>query len=98
VEPTSQDRIVARGHLDGARGALRQLAAAASSGGNSLSTEVVRGAVQIAISSLDEVGRSLALDEPDVQRVACPFCGNLVMPAASLCGFCWRKLTPKSGT
>ena len=27
----------------------------------------------------------------DSPRVACAFCGNAMMPAATICGFCWRR-------
>ena len=31
-----------------------------------------------------------------IARVGCSFCGRMVMPAATLCGFCWRVLSPKT--
>jgi uncharacterized OB-fold protein len=44
---------------------------------------------------VDEAVRLLAQGgEPaDVSRVPCSFCGQLIVPAATLCGFCWRKRT-----
>jgi hypothetical protein len=35
------------------------------------------------------------LSEPgEIARIGCRFCGRMIMPAASLCGFCWRLLNP----
>jgi hypothetical protein len=38
---------------------------------------------------------------PEVPRVACTFCGSMIMPTATLCGFCWLRRadppTAKSG-
>jgi hypothetical protein len=33
-------------------------------------------------------------EAPEAGRVPCSFCGQAIMSAATLCGFCWRKRTP----
>jgi hypothetical protein len=38
--------------------------------------------------------RDISLDPqalPDAPRVPCSFCGKMIMPNATLCGFCWRR-------
>ena len=45
------------------------------------------------IASFDDLVHQLALGpEPDVRE--CPDCGGIGMRAATVCGTCWRKLTP----
>jgi hypothetical protein len=40
----------------------------------------------------DLVGQLALGPEPEVRQ--CPACGQYGMKAATLCGFCWTKLTP----
>jgi hypothetical protein len=71
------------------------LAAGDGGGGAGL----VRGHAAAARGQLDEAVRLLAQGgEPTpVARVPCSFCGQMIMPAATLCGSCWRKRTPTTG-
>ncbi len=62
-------------------------------------TPVDRLAAELHFTKAHESLRALATVlqplAPDVASgVACPFCGNRVMRAATLCGSCWRKLDP----
>ena len=34
-----------------------------------------------------------AVKQDDIVRQPCPSCGNMINVAATLCGFCWHKLT-----
>jgi hypothetical protein len=57
--------------------------------------EVVRVTLQ---QQLTEVDRLLAESTPDAEsgphQGPCRFCGNVIMSAATTCGFCWHKLEP----
>jgi hypothetical protein len=44
----------------------------------------------------DQMVGALALSPAAVMR-DCPHCGNQGMGAATLCGYCWKKLTPLEG-
>jgi hypothetical protein len=75
---------------------LRILAGMARPGEAAIATTAVNGAVVALRAQVDEVVRlnALADGEPDPMRVPCPFCRQLIMRRATLCGFCWRKLVP----
>ena len=47
--------------------------------------------LQRAASSLEEL---IGLCQPIPTLRACPVCGKNGMAAATLCGYCWTKLTP----
>jgi hypothetical protein len=48
------------------------------------------------LASFTDLVEQLALGpEPEVRR--CPVCQHLGMRAATLCGYCWTKLTPPTG-
>ncbi|HEX3902154.1 MAG TPA: hypothetical protein VH853_04835 [Polyangia bacterium] len=75
---------------------LRILAGMAQPGEPALAPATVNGAVMALRAQVDEVVRLSALDDSQSApvRVPCPFCQQLIMPTAILCGFCWRRLTP----
>jgi hypothetical protein len=48
------------------------------------------------LASFTDLVEQLALGpEPEVRR--CPVCQHLGMRMATLCGYCWTKLTPPTG-
>jgi hypothetical protein len=49
----------------------------------------------LAASMTDLVDQLALGSEPDVRE--CPACKQIGMRAATLCGYCWTKLTPPSG-
>ncbi|HET6146645.1 MAG TPA: hypothetical protein VFH68_03880 [Polyangia bacterium] len=94
MDRTGPDFDLAKQSLQGAEVALRRLLAAASPVGASVSADQIRGAGENVVRALAEVDKALTGDaEP--ARIACPSCARKVMPAATLCGFCWRRLDPK---
>jgi hypothetical protein len=90
---SDSDQAAARRHLEVVQAGLRQLDTTAAMGQGNVSSTVVHGAVSAALSGLDGavVLLSVAGDEP---RVGCGHCGRMVMSAATLCGYCWRVLSP----
>jgi hypothetical protein len=42
------------------------------------------------------MSRDSALSE-ESPRIACAFCGKPMMPAATICGFCWRRPIDSKG-
>ena len=87
------DQAGVRHHLEVVQAGLRQLDATASTGGAGVASSVVHGAIKAAMSELD--GAVLLLSGPgEASRIGCRFCGRMVMPTATLCGYCWRALTP----
>jgi hypothetical protein len=50
----------------------------------------------LAASWADLVGQLALGPEPEVRE--CPVCKHIVMRAATLCGYCWTKLTPPNGS
>ena len=87
------DRVAARRHLELAQAGLRALDTTASAAGSVPTPSVIRGLVAGALNELD--GAVRLLSEPaEIGRIGCRFCGRMIMPAASLCGFCWRVLNP----
>jgi hypothetical protein len=50
----------------------------------------------VLLASFTDLVEQLALGpEPEVRR--CPVCQHLGMRMATLCGYCWTKLTPTTG-
>jgi hypothetical protein len=48
------------------------------------------------LASFTDLVEQLALGpEPEVRR--CPVCKHIGMRTATLCGYCWTKLTPPTG-
>ena len=52
-----------------------------------------RGRLDALRSSLGELAQHLALG-PEPELCACPVCHRPGMRSATLCGYCWTKLTP----
>jgi hypothetical protein len=97
MELTDPALAVARRHLDAARAALRDLGSGSiADSAIVVARTLVHSAVHVAMNELDGLDRALAPDEPGIQPIACPFCANRIMPAATLCGFCWRDLTSQN--
>jgi len=97
MECTDPALAAARRHLDAARAALRGLdSGSIADGAVVIARTLVQTAVNDAMNELDSVARSLAPDEPGVEPIACPCCANLIMPAATLCRFCWRELASQT--
>jgi hypothetical protein len=89
---SDSDQAAARRRLEVVQEGLRGLDATASASGADVRTSIVHGAVTAAINELD--GAVSLLSAPgETARIPCRFCGRLVMPAATLCGFCWRALS-----
>jgi hypothetical protein len=90
------DRAAVFHQLRAAQESLRHLAALLAAGGGSVDGKVAGGPTAAAQGQVDEAVRLLALKGglSEVGRVSCSFCGQMIMPAATLCGFCWRKRTP----
>src|SRR5438552_7799210 len=87
------DQIAARRHLELAQAGLRRLDTPVSTAGGEPTASVMRGVVTAAMNELD--GAVRLLSEPgEIARIGCRFCGRMIMPAATLCGFCWRVLGP----
>jgi hypothetical protein len=92
MEPSARDRSTVDMFLVAAEERLRALGALLDTGG-----EI--GALRVAVASaLDALGDAHAIvaDPREAQRVACPHCGYRVMPDATLCLSCWRRLAPTS--
>ena len=88
------DRFAAEMHFAKARENLRALAALLVP----QASGAVRAALATAVGALDSAAAELDPDASDGARIACPFCGSRVMRAATLCGSCWRKLSPVHGS
>jgi hypothetical protein len=85
---------LARRHLDAARAALRSLDDMAMPQGVTLSGKVVSQHLGVAMNELSGVDQQMSLVSSallDPPRVPCSFCGKMIMPTATLCGFCWRR-------
>lgn len=73
--------------LQAARLTLRALAARADGDGAvSMPGHAVTAEVNLILSELEGVDGAA----PAPLRVPCDFCGRQIMPAATLCGFCWH--------
>ena len=88
---------LARRSLQAARAALRSLDDLASPEGVSLSGEIISHHLGVAMNELNVVDRQMPPDlaaQPEAERVPCAYCGNMIMPTATLCGFCWHRRYP----
>ena len=96
VTAIETDRVAVFRQLHAAQESLPRLGALLAAGDGSVDATLVRGPASAAQSQVDEAVRLLALrGEPsEVARVACAFCKQMIMPAATLCGFCWHKRQP----
>jgi len=94
---SDSDQAAARHHVEVAQAGLRRLDATASTSGGDPATSVVHVAVTAAMNELDGAVRLLSAPG-EIARIGCRFCGRLVMPAATLCGFCWRALSPTTAS
>lgn len=94
MEFTPVDRLAAELQFAKARESLRALGALLQPLAPDLPSGVVRAAITAAAGALDGAAHALDANGVDAARVACPFCRNRVMRAATLCGSCWRKLDP----
>ena len=94
---SDSDQAAARHHLEVAQAGLRRLDATASTAGAGPTTSGVPVAVTAAMNELDGAVRLLSAPG-EIARVGCRFCGRMVMPAATLCGFCWRALSPTTSS
>ena len=91
---TESDQGAARRCLETARVGLRAFEAAAA-GHATVPGALVHDAVTSAMNDLDAAA-SLLVPAGEVARVACRFCDKMIMPDATLCGFCWRAPAPKT--
>ena len=91
MEPSAHDRSTIEKYLATARERLRALRDVFDAGGAEVGA--LRVAVASVLGALDDA-HAIVADPREVQRVACPHCGYRVMPGATLCLSCWRKLTP----
>jgi hypothetical protein len=90
-------RVAAYQQLRAAQEGLHQLDALITACDGAVGATLVRDRAAAARSQVDEAVRLLANEEEASRqpaRVPCSFCGQMIMPAATLCGFCWRKRTP----
>jgi hypothetical protein len=98
MEIAPDDRLAAEILFARARESLRALAALLRPSPPDAAAGVLGAAVATASRSLDGAGATLDPRAADGARTACPGCGNRVMRAATLCGFCWRRLDPSRGS
>jgi hypothetical protein len=89
----SIDSSEAGRHLDAARTALGSLRKTATEGPTIGQAEVL-ARVQTTLDELGLVGHLLRAGDEGPARVACAFCGGMIMPAATLCLYCWRSRLP----
>ena len=96
MKDVGPDPVAVFQELRAAQESLRRLAALLAAGDDSVETPLVRDPGPAAGSEVKEAVRVFGFrGEPaEVGRVPCSFCGQMIMPAATLCGFCWRKRTP----
>ncbi len=87
------DQAAARRHLEVAQAGLRRLDTSTSTAGGDPASSGVHLAVKAAMNELDGAVRLLSVPG-GIARVGCRFCGRMIMPAALLCGFCWRAASP----
>lgn len=92
MEPSARDRLTVDRFLAAVGERLRALGALLESGGE---VGALRGAVGSALDALQEA-HAIVVDPREARRVSCPHCGHRVMPDATLCVSCWRKLAPTS--
>ena len=96
MENASPNLDAAKRSLEGAELAMRRLQSAVTADIPAFPADQLRSATKTAMSALADLGRALSAGDVEISRVACPSCGRMVMPAATLCGFCWRGMVPKS--
>ena len=98
MKPLETDRAAALQQLHAAQQGLDRLGALLPQGGGSVEAMLVRGSAVAARSQVDEAVRLLGLggESPEVARVPCSFCRQMIRPVATLCGFCWRRRAPAS--
>jgi len=80
-------------HLEAARTVLGRLRQAATAEATVTRDEVL-ARVQGTLDELTQLGNLLRATEAGASRVPCHSCGAMIMPAATMCGHCWRKRTP----
>jgi hypothetical protein len=80
-------------HLEAARSALGSLRGTAEAGPTTRQADVLVS-IQTTLEELAQVGRLLGLGAVGPARVPCGSCGGMIMPAATLCLFCWRTRIP----
>ena len=94
-----QDSTGARVELDALRGRVGAMRGVVATLGTPSEFERARHLTTLSrqIEELDQVLVSqLGRLEDGPRRIPCPFCQQMIMPAATLCGFCWRKQNPKA--
>ena len=96
MKDTQTERGAVFRQLHAAQESLHRLDVLLAAGDCNVGAALVRGRAAAARTQVDEAVRLLAQggEPPDASRVACSFCGQLIVAAATLCGFCWRKRTP----
>ena len=92
MESNALDRPTIERHLATVRERLRALGALLNAGDGEAGN-ATRAALASSLGALEEV-QSLVADAREARRVACPFCAAQVMPAATLCFSCWRRIEP----
>jgi hypothetical protein len=99
MTPLETDHAAALHQLHAAQEGLDRLGALLPAGGGSVEALLVRGSATVTRSQVDEAVRLLAGGgaTPEVARVPCSFCRQMIRPAATLCGFCWRRRAPAAG-
>jgi hypothetical protein len=98
MEFTAIDRLAAETYFASARESLRALGALLQPQLPNVPSGVVRAAIATAVGALDGAAPALDASADDAARIACPFCRNRVVRAATLCGSCWRRLSPTPGS
>ena len=77
---------------------LRRLDTAALGAAVNVEAAPIREAVTGAMRELAAAVALLPPPDPlEIARVPCPFCAQMIMPAATLCGFCWHKTARPAG-
>jgi hypothetical protein len=91
---SSLDHETIKRHFDAARAALQALEQTATANGPDVPAAIVVKQLRLAMDALNAIDGLRSQDDatsPEPTRVPCSFCGKLIMPAATLCGFCWRR-------
>jgi len=97
VKAADAELVAALLQLHMAQESLHHLDILLAAGDGAIGGAPVRSRAAAARSQVDEAVRLLAHGQAGeslpVERTPCRFCGQMIMPAATLCGFCWRKRT-----
>jgi len=97
LKAADAERVSALKQLHTAQESLHHLDILLAAGEGAIGGALVRDQAAAARSQVDDAVRLLAHghagESLPVERTPCPFCGQMIMPAATLCGFCWRKRT-----